>query len=173
MRLDETAWWGASWLVFLTEQYNNHIREDKTGGGGMRHAWKRLEESCKMLARKSRRKGSLRRPRRRWEDNIRIDLTEICWESGNWIRLAQDRVHRIACVNIAMNLRFHKRWGISCLGDERLLVAQEGLCSIALISYIPLNSRHKYIYCSSMKYWADIRTAFQNSEGIMTRLGHL
>jgi hypothetical protein len=37
-------------------------------------------------------KRPLRRPRRRWEDNIKIDLTEIRIDGVNWIRLAQDRV---------------------------------------------------------------------------------
>jgi len=31
------------------------------------------------------------RPRRRWEDNIRMDLREIGWEDVNWMHLAQDR----------------------------------------------------------------------------------
>jgi hypothetical protein len=36
-------------------------------------------------------KRSLRRPRRRWEDGIRMNLGEIGWGSVEWIRLAQDR----------------------------------------------------------------------------------
>ena len=36
-------------------------------------------------------KRSLRRPRRRWEDNIRMDLEEIGINAGNWVDLAQDR----------------------------------------------------------------------------------
>jgi hypothetical protein len=34
----------------------------------------------------------LRRPRRRWEDNIKMDLREIGIDGANWIRLAEDRV---------------------------------------------------------------------------------
>jgi hypothetical protein len=34
---------------------------------------------------------SIRRPRHRWEDGIRMDLREIGWESVDWIQLAQDR----------------------------------------------------------------------------------
>jgi hypothetical protein len=37
-------------------------------------------------------KRPLRRPRRRWEDNIKLDLREIVIDEANWIRLAQDRV---------------------------------------------------------------------------------
>jgi hypothetical protein len=44
-------------------------------------------------------------PRRRWEDNIKMDLTEIGIDGANWIRLAQDRVQWWAFVNTIMNLR--------------------------------------------------------------------
>jgi hypothetical protein len=37
-------------------------------------------------------KRPLERPRRRWEDNIKMDLAEIGIDGANWIRLAQDRV---------------------------------------------------------------------------------
>jgi hypothetical protein len=36
-------------------------------------------------------KRPLRRPRCRWEDNIRMDLREIRWSGMDWIDLAQDR----------------------------------------------------------------------------------
>jgi hypothetical protein len=47
----------------------------------------------------------LGRPRRRWEDNIRMDLREIGWGGMEWIDLAQDRDQWRALVNMAMNLR--------------------------------------------------------------------
>jgi hypothetical protein len=50
-------------------------------------------------------KRSLGRPRRRWEDEIRMDLREIGWGSVDWIRLAQDRDRWLALVNTVMNLR--------------------------------------------------------------------
>jgi hypothetical protein len=37
-------------------------------------------------------KRPLGRPRRRWEDNIKLDLTEIGIDTANWIQLAQNRV---------------------------------------------------------------------------------
>jgi hypothetical protein len=37
-------------------------------------------------------KRPLERPRRRWEDNIKLDLREIGIDGANWIRLAQNRV---------------------------------------------------------------------------------
>jgi hypothetical protein len=50
-------------------------------------------------------KRPLRRPRRRWEDNIKMDLRETGIDGKNCIRLAQDRVQWRAFVNTAMNLR--------------------------------------------------------------------
>jgi hypothetical protein len=47
----------------------------------------------------------LGRPRRSWEDNIKMDLREIRIDEANWIQLAQDRVQWRACVNTVMNLR--------------------------------------------------------------------
>jgi hypothetical protein len=53
----------------------------------------------------ARRKRPLGRPRRRWEDNIKMDLREIGIDVANWIQLTQDRVQWRACVNMVMNLR--------------------------------------------------------------------
>jgi hypothetical protein len=50
-------------------------------------------------------KRPLGRPRRRWEDSIKMDLTEIGIDGANWIQLAQDRVQWRACVNTVINLR--------------------------------------------------------------------
>jgi hypothetical protein len=50
-------------------------------------------------------KRSLERPRRGWEDNIKMYLKEIGIDRANWIRLAQDRVQWRAFVNTVMNLR--------------------------------------------------------------------
>jgi hypothetical protein len=50
-------------------------------------------------------KRPLGRPRRRWEDGIKMDLSEICWGCVEWIQLAQDRGRWRAVVNAVMNLR--------------------------------------------------------------------
>jgi hypothetical protein len=50
-------------------------------------------------------KTPLGRRRRRWEDNINIDLREIGIDGANWSQLPQDRVHWRAFVNTVMNLR--------------------------------------------------------------------
>jgi hypothetical protein len=50
-------------------------------------------------------KRPLGRPRRRYGDNIKMDLRETWIDGANWIQLAQDRVQWQACVNMVMNLR--------------------------------------------------------------------
>jgi hypothetical protein len=45
------------------------------------------------------------RPRRRWEDNVRVDLRETGWEDVYWMYLAQDRDQWRALVNTVMNPR--------------------------------------------------------------------
>jgi hypothetical protein len=60
----------------------------------------------RVLMGKPKRKKPLRRPRRRWEDGISLDLLEIGWRGGvEWIHLAQDRDRWRAVVNAVMNLR--------------------------------------------------------------------
>jgi hypothetical protein len=54
-------------------------------------------------------KRPLGRPRRRWEDNIKIDLRVISIDGAIWIRLAQDRVRWRAFVNTVMNLLVSQR----------------------------------------------------------------
>ena len=50
-------------------------------------------------------KRLLGRPRRRWEDNIRMNLEEIGIKVGNWVDSAQDRDYWRALLNAALNLR--------------------------------------------------------------------
>jgi hypothetical protein len=45
------------------------------------------------------------RPRRRWVDNIKMDLRDIKWDGMDWIDLAHDRDQWRALVNTLMNLR--------------------------------------------------------------------
>ena len=61
--------------------------------------------AIKILTGKPTGKRLLGRPRRRWQDNIRIDLEEIGINAGNWVDSAQDRNYWRALVNAALNLR--------------------------------------------------------------------
>jgi hypothetical protein len=51
------------------------------------------------------------KPRRRWENGIKMDLRDIGWGGGvEWIHLAQDRERWRAVVNAVMNLRVLVPW---------------------------------------------------------------
>ena len=57
----------------------------------------------KVLVGKSEGKRPLGRPRRRWEDNIKMDLQEVRRGCGDWMELAQYRDRRRALVSTVMN----------------------------------------------------------------------
>jgi hypothetical protein len=57
--------------------------------------------ACRLLVGKR----PLGRPRRRWVDNIMIDLGEVGWDDVDWIGLAQDRNRWRALANSVLNLR--------------------------------------------------------------------
>jgi hypothetical protein len=59
----------------------------------------------RLLVEKPEGKRPLGRPRRRWVDNIRMDLGEAGWSYVEWIGLAKDRNRWRALVNLVMNLR--------------------------------------------------------------------
>jgi hypothetical protein len=59
----------------------------------------------RILAGKPEGKRPLGRPRRRWVDNIKMDLRERGWDGVNWIDMAQDRDQWRALVNTVLNLR--------------------------------------------------------------------
>jgi len=59
----------------------------------------------RVLVGKPERKRPLGKPRRRWEDNIKMDIQEVEGENMDWIELVQDRDRWRALVNTVMNLR--------------------------------------------------------------------
>jgi hypothetical protein len=59
----------------------------------------------RLLVGKPEEKRPLGRPRRRWVDNIGMDLGEIGWGNVDWIDLAQVRNRWRALVNSVLNLR--------------------------------------------------------------------
>jgi hypothetical protein len=70
----------------------------------MWHAWD--SKVYRVLVGKPEGKRPFGRPRRRWEDGIRMDLREIGWGSVEWIELAQDSYRWRTVVNTVMNLQF-------------------------------------------------------------------
>jgi hypothetical protein len=61
--------------------------------------------ACRLLVGKPEGRRPLGRPRRRWFNNIRMDLVEVGWGDVEWIGLAQDRDRWGALVNSVLNLR--------------------------------------------------------------------
>jgi hypothetical protein len=66
---------------------------------------KEVRGAYSILVGKPEERRPLGRPRRRWEDNIKVDLEEIGFGDVGWIHLAQDRDRWRALVNTVMNLR--------------------------------------------------------------------
>jgi hypothetical protein len=82
---------------------NHQVKEDEMGRvcdtmGETRNAYR-------ILVGKPKGKRPLGRRRRRWVDNIKMDLRAIGWDSMDWIELAQDRDQWRALVNTVMSLR--------------------------------------------------------------------
>jgi hypothetical protein len=61
--------------------------------------------ACRLLVGKPEGKRPLGRPRRRWVDNIRMDLVAMGWGDVEWIGLARDSDSLRALVNSVLNLR--------------------------------------------------------------------
>ncbi|KAJ4425964.1 hypothetical protein ANN_27590 [Periplaneta americana] len=64
-----------------------------------------FRNAYRMLVGRPEGKRPLDRPKRRWEDNIKMDLREVGYDNRDWIDLAQDRDQWQAYVRTAMNLR--------------------------------------------------------------------
>ena len=91
-------------------------------------------------------KRSLGRPRRRWNDNIKIYVKEICWGRcliGHWIGKRGGLFEH--------SIGFNTIRGISCLGEE-LLAFQEGLCFIELLS--SENYIHHWFLVTDRNIWS-------------------
>jgi hypothetical protein len=65
----------------------------------------KYRNSYRMLVGKPKGKRPLGNPRRKWVDNIKMDLREIVWGGMGWIDVAQDRDQWRTLVNTVVNLR--------------------------------------------------------------------
>jgi hypothetical protein len=64
-----------------------------------------MMNAYRLLVGKPEGRRPLGRPRRRWLDNIRMDVVEVGWGDVDWIGLGKDRDRRRALVNSVLNLR--------------------------------------------------------------------
>ncbi|KAJ4439113.1 hypothetical protein ANN_15070 [Periplaneta americana] len=91
----------------------------------------------------------LGRPRRKWEDNIKIDLREVGYDGRDWINLAQDRDQWRAYVRAALNLRVEGKPQknlnqVTCLNQDLNLGPsfQDGTAP-CMVASTPLRPRHE------------------------------
>jgi hypothetical protein len=68
-------------------------------------------DAYRLLVGKPEGKGPLGRPRRRWMDNIRMDLGEVGWGGVDWIGLAKNRYRWRILVNSVLNFRVPRNAG--------------------------------------------------------------
>ncbi|KAJ4443159.1 hypothetical protein ANN_04809 [Periplaneta americana] len=110
--------------------YSNHCRKDATSTdlnlytfemGGHVARMGESRNAYRVLVGRPEGKRPLGRPRRRWEDNIKMDLREVRYDDRDWINLAQDRDQWRVYVKEAMNLRVNRE-GLELNGLHQLLV---------------------------------------------------
>ena len=90
-------------IIPLTQYSSGDQIENEMGGNITRRGESR--GVCRVLVENPEGKGSLGRPRHRWEDNIKMDLQEMRCGGMDWIDLPQERNGWRAVVNAVMNLR--------------------------------------------------------------------
>jgi hypothetical protein len=88
-------------LEIVWKWLNNQVAEDEMDGSCSTNGEKR--NAYRLLVGNPDGKRPLGRPRRRWVDNIRMDLGEVGWGDVNWIGLAKDRNRWRALVNSVLN----------------------------------------------------------------------
>jgi hypothetical protein len=87
------------------------IKSRRMGWAGHVARMREKKNGYRLLVGKPEGKRLLGRPRRRWVDNIRMDLGEVEWGDVDWIVLAQDRSRWRVLVNSVLNLRVHEMLG--------------------------------------------------------------
>jgi hypothetical protein len=89
--------------VLAKHNYNDQGKEDEMGRACSTNGETR--DAYRILMGEPEGKRPLGRPRRRWVDDIKMDIREIGWDGMDWIELAQDRDQWRDLVNTVMNLR--------------------------------------------------------------------
>jgi hypothetical protein len=84
--------------------YDMYVRQRMRWAGHVARMGEK-RNAYRILVGKPEGKRPLGRPRRRWVDNIKMDLREIGWDGVDWIDMAQDRDQWRALVNTVLNLR--------------------------------------------------------------------
>ena len=102
-----------SLVICTPTQYCVGGKIEKNEMGGACGAYGRGRGMHRVLVGKPEGKRPLGRPRRRWEDNIKMNLQEVGGSCGDWMELAQDRDRWRALVGTVRNLRVPKMRGIS------------------------------------------------------------
>jgi hypothetical protein len=82
---------------------DDQVKEDEMSGECSTNGEKRY--TYRIFVGKPEGKSPLERRRRRWANNIKMDLREIGWDGMDWIDLTVDRDRWRALVNMVKNLR--------------------------------------------------------------------
>jgi hypothetical protein len=129
-RLEKTAWRWASFRILRQIIFSAVKSVTMSWAGQVARMWE-MRHLYKISVGKSECKISRGRPRRRWEDNIRLDLREIGWEGVEWIYLADGSDQCGLLWTRSWTFGFYKVRGIYW-PVERLLASEQGLCSMKL-----------------------------------------
>jgi hypothetical protein len=90
---------------FLFAKYIRIIKSRRMGWAGHVTRMGKKGNAYRILVGKPEGKSQLGRPRRIWDDNIKIGLREIGWGVMDWTDLVQDRNQRRALVNTVLNFQ--------------------------------------------------------------------
>jgi hypothetical protein len=91
--------------LYTSQNIFTVIKSIRMGWAGHVARMGEIRNVYKILVGKLERKRPLGRPRRRWEDNVRMNLREIGWEGVDCMHLRQDRDQWRCLVNTVMNLQ--------------------------------------------------------------------
>ena len=115
---------------------------------GLQHVWWRGEEHTGFWWGKPEGKRPLGRVRRKWEDNIKMDLQEVGLGAMDRIDLAQDTDRWRALVNALITFRFHKMRGVSWLAENRLASRRTLPLGVSKARNNSLMQRQRYVTSS-------------------------